>query len=82
LGGGDGAATIMVAATCLADEKLWSFRDLEIVAVMNCLPHAAWVRLPSCGRQSHRGKVTRERDQQQEFGYQSMHASLRIKTSG
>jgi hypothetical protein len=68
------AATIVVAISCVADEKPSGFRDLNIVAVMNCLPHTACGRR-SNGRQSQRAEVGHERCEQQESGDQPGHGS-------
>ena len=64
LGGGDGAAAIMVAATGVADCKLFGFRAERILAVMNSLAEAADTRR---GRHSQRQweEISRERNEQQ-----------------
>jgi len=50
-GGGDGAATVVVAGGGVADGKLSGFGFCGAVAVMCRFPNAASVRLRSGGRQ-------------------------------
>src|ERR1022692_2091627 len=53
LGSGHGAATIVVAATGVADYKLFGFRGLRIRAVTNSLAEAARTRRGRRGRERH-----------------------------
>jgi len=65
LSGGDGAAAIMVAATGVADDKLFRVRGQRILAVMNCLAEAADTRRGRRSRQRQWEQISRKRDEQQ-----------------
>jgi hypothetical protein len=52
----------MVAATVIADDKLFRSRAQRIVAVMNFLAKAAGMRRGWDGRQRQRGEVAHERE--------------------
>jgi hypothetical protein len=69
---------VLVAAASRVDEKLIGFRGRGIVAVMNCLPDAAGMRLCRGGRQGQRGEVPHERNAQQKSGDQAMHAGAKM----
>ena len=74
LSSSDGAATIMVAATGIADDKLFGFRGRRILAVMNSLAEAAGPRRGGGGRERQRDKGSQEREEEQQSGGQAMHA--------
>lgn len=74
LGGGDGAAAIMVTATGAADDKP-GIRPGQLVAMVSsadaaCVPE--WGR----NREHRRRKTSRKSQKQQQSGGQAMHASL------
>ena len=75
LGGGESAATVLVAATGAADGKLSCFRGRRVVAGMHGLTDAPRVgqRGRGCDRQRRRGKISHQRDEQQQSGGQAMH---------
>jgi len=73
LGGGDAAATVMVAAD-VADGELAAFRENRVVAVMGSFANAAGMwRGGDC--QGQRREVPYEREEQQQSCGQAMHAS-------
>jgi hypothetical protein len=70
----------MVAAAGIADNKFRRVRSSRIVAVMRRFAHAAGMRRRSGGRQGQWGNVTREREEQQQSGGQTMHIRRRIRS--
>jgi hypothetical protein len=71
---GGHATAAVIAATGVADYKLFGFRRCRILAVMNSLAEAACARRRRCGSQRHGDEISREREKQQQSGGQAMHA--------
>lgn len=82
LSSSDGAATIVVAGTGVADDKLIGFRHRRVVAVMRGFSDAAGMRRRRGSCHGERREVTRKCDEQQESGDQSVHASWENHCSG
>src|SRR5579863_389090 len=90
LGGSDPTATIVVAASCIADVRPRGIRDrirtASAMAWMRRLAQATGVRLLGRGGHGQRHKIAYDGKQQQESGSQAMHASgenqTRIKPQG
>jgi hypothetical protein len=74
LGGGDGAAAVMIARAYVTDDKLAGFCCRRVVAVMGGFSDTAGMRGRG-GRDGQRGEVARERYEQQESGDETLHAA-------
>ena len=73
LGRGYGVATILVAATGIADYKLFGFRGQRIRAVMHPLAKAACSGRRRRGRDRYGNQISHEREEQSQFGRQATH---------
>jgi len=71
---GRGAATTMIAAVGIANRRPSFVRRKRIVTLMR-LADAAGMRGRSYGRHRQRKKISREREEQQQSGSQTMHVS-------
>jgi hypothetical protein len=69
----------MVAAAGIADNKFRRVRASRIVAVMRRFAHATGMRRGR-NRQRHWNKISREHEEQQQSGGQTMHIRRRIRT--
>jgi len=76
--GGDSPATVLVAATGVADNQLSGFRIEGIVTTMNCLAHATCMRRGGRGRHEERAQSPDQPHKYQNFGYQTAHAELKV----
>jgi len=75
-GGGDGAATVVMATGGVVDDELSGLCGQGIVAAMGGFADAAGMGRGGC-RQGQRGEVPHECYEQEESGNESMHALIR-----
>ena len=74
----DGAAAIMVAASCIAGDRL--LRCSRRVAPMNRLAQTAGVRRRGQSLHRYGNKRAREREQEQNSGNQALHVMSLLRT--